>query len=717
MKLLICIIFPAILITLLHIFKKYLLEEKIEIKELILYYLKASIILNIVMILIVFIIYQVWIWKHDITTGFILKYTGLGNLLGLFLPAFLYKIKNNKITDINKKYNIITFNKDNLKDYLKNNKQIIDKLIFFISGFILFFSLDFVIRKSFCSIDNFTTVYNLKTNIITFFFTLLFLSLIYYLPKKSGKITAIVFYILWIALFIANFFFLKIKSDALSIYELNNTKEGFAFINFIYEYISIKFVLFILIEIILAIINYMSLRKIESKFSIKKLIISLLICILGINYGISLFENYEDNVWDSIYHEKYYYDNFISPKKSLSVLGLYEYSIRDVYLYINDMFNTYGSIDEIESLVEKYHTTLEDNMYTGIFKDKNVIMVMMESIDYVVVNEETMPTLCKMMKEGWNFPNRYNQSSGAVLTIATEYTSMTGLFHSKKYYNNINTNYYSNSLPETLNKEGYKTASFHENRGSFYNRDKLHKSIGFTDSYFLYDMKNIKKEGYDDSQFASNDLLYEKLAPDDGKFMSLFVTISAHGPYVDNKYCSKEMNQKECFSSLAKRTDNFLKILLDRLEQDGKLDDTVIVLYTDHHSYAYNYTDEDLALFKEIDQAHKVKHIPFVIYNSQLEHKDFEDIFVNDIDIVPTMLNLLGIKYNPDNYVGRDIFSDEHKNIELFSDYTWYDGEVYSGNSGLDLSKEEYQKNTEYTKDKITLSDMIISNNYYKNIK
>ena len=715
---LLCIILPGILITLFHLFKRYLLEEEFSLDDTILYYIKSSIIINIVMLFAIWIHYGKIPYREDITGRYIIKYALVGSIFGLFLPAIFYKIRNSKAVKACKEYKIINieYSIDNLKKYFKENKESLNKIIFFITGIILFISLDLILRRGFCYIESFTTLANKKANIITIFYSLLFVFLVYYLPKKTGKVTAILLYTLSIGLFIANYFFLKIKSDALSIYELNNAGEGFEFINFVFEFINVKFVVFILFEISLAVFNFRALCGITKKFKFKKLLFSMLICVLGICYGISLFEDYEDNVWDSMYHEKYYYDNFISPKKSISILGLYEYTARDIRLYVEGLFQTIGSPEEIDELISKYHTDYETNKYTGKFKGKNVIMIMMESIDYVVVDEETMPTLYKMMNEGWNFPHRYNQSNGS-LTVATEYTSMTGLLYSRKLYSNMNTNNYSNSLPRMLSKNGYTTASLHENYGSFYNRDKLHKNIGFDNSYFLYDMKNIEPDRYNDAQFASNDLLYEKLVSKDKKFMSFFITISGHGPYTGNKYCESSMNQKECFSTLVKKTDNFLKILLERLKKDGLLDDTIIVLYADHHSYSYKYTQEDLKIFDKVDPSYKVKPIPFVIYNPKIGHKEFKDIYFNDIDMVPTLLNLFGVKYNPDYYLGRDVFSKAHKNIAMFTDLTWFDGKVYSGNRWEDLSSEEYKKNTEYVNDKVKLSEMIISNNYLNNIK
>lgn len=68
MKHLLCILTPAIFITLVYIFKKYLLEEKIKFKKLLGYYLGTSVILNILVIFIVYLKYDVFMWNYDITT-------------------------------------------------------------------------------------------------------------------------------------------------------------------------------------------------------------------------------------------------------------------------------------------------------------------------------------------------------------------------------------------------------------------------------------------------------------------------------------------------------------------------------------------------------------------------------------------------------------------------------------------------------------------------
>lgn len=102
MEQLICYLTPAILLTLLHIFKIYLMEEKYNLVEILVYYLKATIIINIVMILIVLILYKVWIWNYSITSSFIIKYVLCGTIFSMFLPYIYYCFRNIRRSKIKK---------------------------------------------------------------------------------------------------------------------------------------------------------------------------------------------------------------------------------------------------------------------------------------------------------------------------------------------------------------------------------------------------------------------------------------------------------------------------------------------------------------------------------------------------------------------------------------------------------------------------------------
>lgn len=96
MEQLICIFGVAVLITLFHLLKLFLMEDKFDFFEILGYYLKATVILNIILVLLVFIVKKYWMWNEELTNGFVIKYILLGSFISLFLPALYYKVRKIK---------------------------------------------------------------------------------------------------------------------------------------------------------------------------------------------------------------------------------------------------------------------------------------------------------------------------------------------------------------------------------------------------------------------------------------------------------------------------------------------------------------------------------------------------------------------------------------------------------------------------------------------
>ena len=138
-----------------------------------------------------------------------------------------------------------------------------------------------------------------------------------------------------------------------------------------------------------------------------------------------------------------------------------------------------------------------------------------------------------------------------------------------------------------------------------------------------------------------------------------------------------------------------------------------MLLYTDHQAYSYDYPTDYLDGLPTIDVNKQIKALPFTIYSTNLKWKKIDDILINDFDILPTILNLFGISYNPNYYIGIDIFDETRKNILIFSDGSWYDGYNYSMYIDDNEKDEETKINYTYANNINKLSEMMISNNYY----
>ena len=269
----------------------------------------------------------------------------------------------------------------------------------------------------------------------------------------------------------------------------------------------------------------------------------------------SLYVNVSKTNYNNPIHYYKYHSVYTN---ALVALGLYEYTYRDIYFtlfkYLKDNEN-----EEEKKLSKKYERTYEENEYTGIFKDKNLIMILLESMDERILREEITPTIVRLRKESLDFQKRYSYVPTGGCTLCTEFTMVTGLYYNRYLKKEILNSTYNDSISGVFYKNGYLTSSMHENTGSYFDRAILHKNYQFENSYFLMDMSEDVIP-YMDTQMVDKDEYYYKIIPHDtDKFMSLITTISAHGPYDGmNEHCQKDQSPLECFTMLAKRTDDFV---------------------------------------------------------------------------------------------------------------------------------------------------------------
>ena len=173
--------------------------------------------------------------------------------------------------------------------------------------------------------------------------------------------------------------------------------------------------------------------------------------------------------------------------------------------------------------------------------------------------------------------------------------------------------------------------------------------------------------------------------------------------------------------SKMKELDKAMELLLQKLEAAGKLENTVIALFADHYPYGLSTSqinevlDYDVTVNKEVDRT------PMVIYNAGMESKQITK-YTSIIDLLPTLLNMFNLDYDPRLYLGTDIMSDNYGRT-VFVDGSWQDGRgYYSSTNGkfkvIDgqepyTNEELMQINNEIiTRQK--MSALAIKNNYFK---
>ena len=411
----------------------------------------------------------------------------------------------------------------------------------------------------------------------------------------------------------------------------------------------------------------------------------------------------------------------VNSKREVSPV-LSELSTKDEGEY--NLLNSYFANNEVTDY----------NSYTGKFKGKNVVVILMESVNEGIINEEYFPNFYKLYSEGWHWTNNYSPRNSCA-TGNNEFSLITGLY---SIYNTCTSNTYKDntyfeSIFGLFNNAGYTTRSFHDYTEWYYYRNTIHSNM-YSEKYLDIDdlnmsIKGIYGEWPSDEVFFTN--VFDNLLNTDYNtpFMAFLTTVTTHQPYITKseygdlykeEFMSKGYSApvSRYFSKL-KVLDNALGIMINSLKEKGILDDTVIVLTADH--YPYGLKDSYLSEFINHDlEDYESERTPFVIYNPELESTEYTE-YTSYINIIPTLANLMGIKYDPRLYMGTDILSETYNSRVVFADGSWKNEIAYynASNSTIkyytdeEYTVEEIQEINEKINMKLSLSTSAIKTNYF----
>ena len=433
------------------------------------------------------------------------------------------------------------------------------------------------------------------------------------------------------------------------------------------------------------------------------------------------------------------YKNMFNPQRLYQVCGVYQTAMKDIYAnYVHPLLPSYAikqanAIKEIDAYFAA-RGEKQKNAMTGIFEGKNVVFVLMESMDDWALGEHT-PTINRLMAEGIEFTNFYTPVYGSVRTFNSEFCANTGSYLSSQggYAFDYVTNSFKQSLANRLRAEGDSAKVYHYNDPSFYSRGVFSPAMGYEEYVCYADFVEDPEDWalYDD-QFLFDE---EAVAADffrDGPRMNFIITRSAHLSYVYNEmlsfYALRQYpefrgmtghEEKDCMFVKARLVDDMFARLLEELEARGELENTVIVAYTDH--YSYGIKDLDMMLEASgVNDLLLLEKTPCFIWSA-----DGPDVTVdktlNTADLLPTVLNLMGVD-SPYSYIGQDAFDDRYMGYALFPDGSWIcDGVAYSAETeetlilreGKTADAQRLEAMGNAVNEFVYINNLILETNYY----
>lgn len=436
-------------------------------------------------------------------------------------------------------------------------------------------------------------------------------------------------------------------------------------------------------------------------------------------------------------------------KYLVKYLGPYNFTVYDgVKTIENNQQKALASEDDLTKVLNytKQKRTEPNLEYYGAAKKKNIIKIHLESFQTFLINKkvngkEVTPFLNKLSSGNQDFtyfPNFFHQT-GQGKTSDSEFTmdnSLYGLPQGSAYSLKGDNTY--QSLPAILDqKQGYTSNVMHGDYKTFWNRDQVYKHFGIDNFYdaTYYDMSddNIVNLGLKDKPFfkASADYQSKMKKP----FYSHLITLTNHYPFtLDEEDASIDKpntgdSTVDGYIQTAHYLDQALEEYITDLKKKGLYDNSVIMIYGDHYGISENHNNAMEKLLGEKITPAKFTDLNRTGFWLKVPGKSggVNKEYAGQMDVMPTLLHLVGI--DSKNYLmfGSDMFSKQHNNVVPFrngdfitEDYKYVNGKIYSNkdNELLTEKPKDFDKNKKQVEKDLEMSDSVLNGDlfrFYKN--
>lgn len=395
-----------------------------------------------------------------------------------------------------------------------------------------------------------------------------------------------------------------------------------------------------------------------------------------------------------------YYEHNRMALKGVQTMGVYNY-----YIYDLISFSTRGPRvelkddqlkDEILRYIQSKKTPCPKNYMdnpacaffpaTGIFEDKNLVVIQLESFQSFVLGlevedefgdlHEVTPFFNQLLNtNNALYFNNFYANAGVGRTSDGEFATLTGLNPTGSivtYYEYIHE--YYETLPKLFTERGYETYAITGSTYNFYRRDEVYPMLGFN-PLNIHNQETLEELGYYNPEtdtvngWVDDDIIFnfvtDLLKKDEKSFIFTMTTV-LHTPYASvegitgiNPWAQTITGDLGNYLDYVIRTDQMFEDFYLGLRDQGLLEDTVIMLYGDHTS---GLSMSDFSFFNpELDilDYQKYSHnLPFIVLAEGQDLSDFRSnrhLVRGQVDIKRTVSNLF--RLNEKVHFGVDMLS------------------------------------------------------------
>ncbi|WP_342525434.1 LTA synthase family protein [Chryseomicrobium sp. FSL W7-1435] len=418
-------------------------------------------------------------------------------------------------------------------------------------------------------------------------------------------------------------------------------------------------------------------------------------------------------------------------------IGTYNYHIYDAYVQSKSQaqraFADGSELVEVNNYVRANQVDSESPL-EGIAKDKNIIVVSMESLQNFVINKDMngeviTPFLNELTQDEdtMYYSNFYHQT-GLGKTSDSEFlveNSLYPLGGGAVFFTHGGNTY--NSLSERLGENGYHTSVMHANNKSFWNRDMMYQSLG-VEKFFDLDSYTVEEGqavnwGMKDIPFFEQSVELMKDIPQ--PFYTRMITLTNHYPFTLDEedkfipeYTSNSGTLNRYFQTV-RYMDESLRVFFDELKEQGLYENSIIVMYGDHYGISENhnkamseYLGEEVTPYVSTG----LQEVPLFIHIPDSGLGGEKTDIAGQIDLKPSILHMAGIDSSKDIQLGTSLFAEEREQKVVFrdggfvtEDYVFAKNTCFDAKTGLEIEPLNCEEKAEAAIQELNYSDQLIN--------
>jgi hypothetical protein len=305
----------------------------------------------------------------------------------------------------------------------------------------------------------------------------------------------------------------------------------------------------------------------------------------------------------------------------------------------------------------------EDDPYRGIAEGRNVITIQVEALQNFVLNLEyngqvITPNLNALLTQDTLYFDNYYYQIGGGNTADAEFAVNNSLYapvDEAAYSRYADNDFYS--MAKLLKDNGWTSATaFHGYVNTFWNRNVAYPGQGF-DAYlsgsdYYAEPAEVAGMGVSDGEFFVRAVDY--LKEQNGPFYAFMVTLTSHYafelPAQYNMLTLKDEHVGTLFGNYLQSVhyfDHAVGMLIDALKAANLYDNTIITFYGDHFGLPVYDWQSKLFLTELLGTEYTYEshfNVPLMIHIPGSGVTETKSVAGGHIDVMPTLLHLLGLK-------------------------------------------------------------------------